>query len=55
MVLVFPVPGGPQITARLRLNEAEIQQLAALVGRQIPSAEQIFSKALGGKTLPLRF
>jgi len=43
------------LRSRLRLNEAEIQQLAALVGRQIPSAEQIFSKALGGKTLPLRF
>lgn len=43
------------LKSRLRLNEAEIQQLATLVSQRIPSAEQIFSKALGGKTLPLRF
>lgn len=43
------------LKSRLKLSESEIQQLGKLVGQRVPSADQILSKALGGKTLPLRF
>ncbi len=42
------------LMARLKLNEAEIQQLGKLIAQQVPSADKILTKALGER-LPLRF
>ncbi|MHB8897208.1 MAG: TIGR03545 family protein [Thermoguttaceae bacterium] len=43
------------LMSRLNLSRSDVEQLGKLIAQQIPSADQILTKALGDRLPPLRF